>query len=145
MEATTMMMTSRTPAPRVRRVRRGGGGTCERAFTSRTRSSIMRRGRTCEKRCEKRRRPGRGQRGGVGEFGCRAGELFSAVDLVVPGRELASVADAAGYSKSSYYTALGLFLFSLPGLWSLIKRSTKSKIVKKSYEIPGPGATGASF
>lgn len=106
----------------------------------------MRRGRTCEKRCEKRRRPGRGQRGGVGEFGCRAvaGELFSAVDLVVPGRELASVADAAGYSKSSYYTALGLFLFSLPGLWSLIKRSTKSKIVKKSYEIPGPGATGAA-
>lgn len=57
--------------------------------------------------------------------------------------ELACIADgSSSYSKSSYYTALGLFLFSLPGLWSLIKRSTKSKIVKKSYEIPGPSVPG---
>ena len=33
-----------------------------------------------------------------------------------------------GYSKSSYNVTLGLFLFALPGLWSLIKRSTKSKV-----------------
>eukprot|EP00959_Pyramimonas_sp_CCMP1952_P103600 2166608-Pyramimonas_sp.AAC.1 len=33
----------------------------------------------------------------------------------------------AGYSQSSYNVTLGLFLFALPGLWSLIKRSTKSK------------------
>ncbi|KAF7135575.1 hypothetical protein RHSIM_Rhsim08G0038900 [Rhododendron simsii] len=42
-------------------------------------------------------------------------------------------ADAAGYSAASYYTSLGLFVISVPGLWSLIKRSVKSKIVQKTY------------
>ncbi|KAL8196359.1 hypothetical protein R6Q57_024654 [Mikania cordata] len=46
------------------------------------------------------------------------------------------VADAAnvGYSTASYYTSLGLFVISVPGLWSLIKRSVKSKIVNKTFE-----------
>lgn len=38
------------------------------------------------------------------------------------------VADTAGYSLASYYTSLGLFVISVPGLWSLIKRSVKSKV-----------------
>lgn len=39
------------------------------------------------------------------------------------------LADAAvGYSTASYYTSLGLFVISVPGLWSLIKRSVKSKV-----------------
>lgn len=33
-----------------------------------------------------------------------------------------------GYSQASYYTSLGLFVLSVPGLWSLIKRSVKSKV-----------------
>lgn len=33
-----------------------------------------------------------------------------------------------GYSLASYYTSLGLFVISVPGLWSLIKRSVKSKV-----------------
>ncbi|CAN1137601.1 Protein COFACTOR ASSEMBLY OF COMPLEX C SUBUNIT B CCB1, chloroplastic [Linum perenne] len=37
------------------------------------------------------------------------------------------------YSLASYYTSLGLFVISLPGLWSLIKRSVKSKVVQKTY------------
>jgi len=37
------------------------------------------------------------------------------------------------YSKYSYYTVLGLYLFSFPGLWSTIKRSTKAKIKRKTY------------
>ena len=36
---------------------------------------------------------------------------------------------AAGYSLASYYTSLGLFVISVPGLWSLIKRSVKSKVL----------------
>lgn len=40
---------------------------------------------------------------------------------------------ASGYSLASYYTSLGLFVISVPGLWSLIKRSVKSKIVKKTF------------
>ncbi|KAM5582141.1 protein COFACTOR ASSEMBLY OF COMPLEX C SUBUNIT B CCB1, chloroplastic [Rosa sericea] len=42
-------------------------------------------------------------------------------------------ADTAGYSLASYYTSLGLFVISVPGLWSLIKRSVKSKIVQKTF------------
>ncbi|KAK4490542.1 hypothetical protein RD792_001224 [Penstemon davidsonii] len=43
------------------------------------------------------------------------------------------LADTAGYSLASYYTSLGLFVISVPGLWSLIKRSVKSKVVKKTF------------
>ena len=34
-----------------------------------------------------------------------------------------------GYSQASYYTSLGLFVLSVPGVWSLIKRSVKSKVL----------------
>ncbi|GAB4847372.1 Protein COFACTOR ASSEMBLY OF COMPLEX C SUBUNIT B ccb1, chloroplastic [Ancistrocladus abbreviatus] len=40
---------------------------------------------------------------------------------------------SVGYSLASYYTSLGLFVISVPGLWSLIKRSVKSKIVQKIF------------
>lgn len=36
--------------------------------------------------------------------------------------------ETVGYSVASYYTSLGLFVISVPGLWSLIKRSVKSKV-----------------
>lgn len=73
-------------------------------------------------------------------------------------------ADASGepsYSLASYYTSLGLFVLSVPGVWSLIKRSTKSKvsllpfllffiwftlsfqIVKKNFVVEGPAVEGA--
>ncbi|XP_052180169.1 protein COFACTOR ASSEMBLY OF COMPLEX C SUBUNIT B CCB1, chloroplastic-like [Diospyros lotus] len=45
----------------------------------------------------------------------------------------------AGYSLASYYTSLGLFVISVPGLWSLIKRSVKSKVVQKTYIGAGEG------
>lgn len=43
------------------------------------------------------------------------------------------LAESVGYSSASYYTSLGLFVISVPGLWSLIKRSVKSKIVQKTF------------
>ncbi|CAL1391366.1 unnamed protein product [Linum trigynum] len=43
------------------------------------------------------------------------------------------LAEGATYSLASYYTTLGLFVISLPGLWSLIKRSVKSKVVQKTF------------
>ncbi|KAM7265139.1 hypothetical protein ACFE04_002822 [Oxalis oulophora] len=43
------------------------------------------------------------------------------------------LAESVGYSTASYYTSLGLFVISVPGIWSLIKRSVKSKIVKKTF------------
>jgi len=76
---------------------------------------------------------------------CRARALVQFIDYSqnhdIYINEIASLAE--GYAKSSYYTALGLFMLSLPGLWSLVKRSTKSKIVKKTYEIPGPAVPNA--
>eukprot|EP00249_Psilotum_nudum_P005683 c19117_g1_i1 orf=247-1170(-) len=62
--------------------------------------------------------------------------LFSTSPLIYP-----FLAENAGYSQASYYSSLGLFLLSLPGLWSLIKRSAKSKIVQKTFTVPGPSAT----
>lgn len=50
--------------------------------------------------------------------------LFSVAPmLIVP-----AIAEGAGYSQASYYTSLGLFVISVPGVWSLVKRSTKSKV-----------------
>ncbi|KAL2629595.1 hypothetical protein R1flu_014281 [Riccia fluitans] len=68
-----------------------------------------------------------------GEF-----SLFSAAAapmLIIP-----ALAESGGYSQASYYTSLGLFVISVPGVWSLIKRSTKSKIVRKTFVVPGPTA-----
>lgn len=45
---------------------------------------------------------------------------------------LFTLADTTGYSQASYYTSLGLFVISVPGLWSLIKRSVKSKVYMNS-------------
>jgi hypothetical protein len=46
------------------------------------------------------------------------------------------------YSRASYYTILGLYLFSFPGLWSTIKRSTTAKIKRKTYVSDGENAEG---
>ncbi|KAF8390753.1 hypothetical protein HHK36_025280 [Tetracentron sinense] len=54
---------------------------------------------------------------------------------------LFSIAETStGYSLASYYTSLGLFVISVPGLWSLIKRSVKSKIVQKTFTGEGERA-----
>lgn len=46
------------------------------------------------------------------------------------------------YSKASYYTVLGLYLMSFPGIWSQIKRSTKAKIKRKTYVSDGEAVQG---
>jgi hypothetical protein len=40
------------------------------------------------------------------------------------------------------YASLGLFVLSAPGLWSLVKRSAKSKVARKTFEVAGPSAEG---
>lgn len=54
-----------------------------------------------------------------------------------------SAVEGVGYSPASYYTSLGLFVISVPGLWSLIKRSVKSKIVQKTFVKEGGAAAAA--
>lgn len=46
------------------------------------------------------------------------------------------------YSRASYYTILGLYLMSFPGIWSTIKRSTKAKVKRKTYVTKGESADG---
>lgn len=55
--------------------------------------------------------------------------------------------EAAGisYSKASYYTILGLYAISFPGLWSTIKRSTKAKMKRKTYVSEGEKKGGRSL
>lgn len=87
----------------------------------------------CAARCQKEQDTGTTVRGsgqrrvhGEESEGTRTTEPFSLLSvapLVYP-----LIAEEAGYSQASYYTSLGLFLLSLPGLWSLIKRSAKSKV-----------------
>ncbi|CAL5229519.1 g12859 [Coccomyxa viridis] len=48
-----------------------------------------------------------------------------------------------GFAKESYYVTLGLFLLSLPGLWSQIKRAPKAKKVRKTFEVAGPARSDA--
>jgi Cofactor assembly of complex C subunit B len=52
------------------------------------------------------------------------------------------IVEAVTYSKASYYTVLGLYLMSFPGLWSQIKRSTTAKMKRKTYISPGEKADG---
>lgn len=56
--------------------------------------------------------------------------------------QLPALADDGGFSQVSYYTTLALYVVSFPGIYSLVKRSVKSKVVRKTYEVPGPGAQG---
>ena len=50
--------------------------------------------------------------------------------------------DGSGFAATSYYTTLALFVLSFPGVYSLVKRSVKAKVVRKTYEVAGPAATG---
>ena len=56
--------------------------------------------------------------------------------------EAAAEGDEPGYSKASYFTTLGLFVISFPGLYSLVKRSAKSKArPARRRRAPPRGAT----
>ncbi|XBI90259.1 hypothetical protein VPH35_027926 [Triticum aestivum] len=69
-----------------------------------------------------RRRAGASRRRGVGLNPATA-SLDSAAVLLD-----ATVGAGTGYSQARYYTSLGFFVLSVPGLWLLIKRSVKSKV-----------------
>jgi len=55
---------------------------------------------------------------------------------------LPALAEDSGFSAASYYTTLGLYVVSFPGVYSLVKRSGKAKVVRKTYEVLGPAAAG---
>lgn len=60
-------------------------------------------------------------------------------DTVAAAVEGADASSPESLVQRSYYTILGLYLLSFPGLWSTIKRSTTAKVKRKSYVSPGVG------
>jgi hypothetical protein len=46
-------------------------------------------------------------------------------------------------SSGSYYATLFLFVATLPGLWSLVKRAPKASVKRKVFEVEGPGVSNA--
>ncbi|XP_020581512.1 protein COFACTOR ASSEMBLY OF COMPLEX C SUBUNIT B CCB1, chloroplastic [Phalaenopsis equestris] len=73
-------------------------------------------------------------RSAIAPYSLLHGVPFLLDGSMAPAAEVAvSGVGEASYSQASYYTSLGLFVISVPGLWSLIKRSVKSKIVQKNF------------
>ncbi len=50
-------------------------------------------------------------------------------------------AGGVSYSKASYYTILGLYVLSFPGVWSQVKRSTSAKIKRKTFVTTGENSS----
>lgn len=73
--------------------------------------------------------------------------LSSLSPLADPG--IVEAADSAvpvgqfGGSNVSLYFTLALYVLTLPGLYSLVTRSVKTKPVRKVYDIPGPANPSA--
>ena len=66
--------------------------------------------------------------------------LLALAELPMP--VLAADSGGSGYSQASFYGTFALYVLAFPGIYSLVKRSVKSKIVRKTYEIAGPAAEG---
>uniref|UniRef100_A0A7S0L649 Uncharacterized protein n=1 Tax=Coccolithus braarudii TaxID=221442 RepID=A0A7S0L649_9EUKA len=67
-----------------------------------------------------------------------AANLLPALLAAAPLPALAD--EGAGFSQASFYTTLALYVLAFPGVYSLVKRSVKSKVVRKTYALPGPAA-----
>jgi len=63
--------------------------------------------------------------------------VSSSISLSDANNVVPILSGTSSYSKASYYTVLGLFVLSAPGIWSQIKRSTSAKIKRKTFVSPG--------
>jgi len=66
--------------------------------------------------------------------------LAPAAAAVAAATATADVGFKPAYSKASYYTTLGLYILSFPGIWSQVKRSTKAKMKRKTFLSDGEAA-----
>lgn len=70
----------------------------------------------------------------VGDLISSASSSISVADVDIP------AVGEVSYSRYSYYTVLGLYVMSFPGIWSQVKRSTSAKIKRKTYVSAGEAA-----
>ncbi|KAK9831719.1 hypothetical protein WJX74_006981 [Apatococcus lobatus] len=68
---------------------------------------------------------------------CSSPALLSLLALPAQAADVPQLTEG-GFSKSSYYVTLGLFLLSVPGLYSLVKRAPKAKRKRITFEVAGP-------
>ena len=68
--------------------------------------------------------------------------IFETTSTVLAGDYIPGTSGDVSYSRASYYTILGLYLMSFPGIWSTITRSTKAKIKRKTYVTKGENIDG---
>lgn len=59
--------------------------------------------------------------------------LDSASAILSSANAIPGTSGEVSYSRASYYTILGLYVISFPGILSTVKRSTKAKVKKKTY------------
>lgn len=71
-----------------------------------------------------------------------SGAAAATMGLLLATMPLPALAEEGGFSAASYYTTLALYVLALPGVYSLVTRSVKSKVVRKTYEVLGPGSDG---
>jgi len=69
-------------------------------------------------------------------------QMASSSNILADVAAASNEAMGPSYSKASYYTTLGLYVMSFPGLWSQIKRSTTAKMKRKTYLSDGEGIEG---
>lgn len=85
---------------------------------------------------------------GSGNIGTSAFAASVALLLLSEGpawsAELAATNPFSGMTANSLYVTLALFLMSVPGIWSQIKRAPKANRKRKTFEVPGPAVEGAA-
>lgn len=66
--------------------------------------------------------------------------VFESASTFLADLEIPGTSGEVSYSRASYYTILGLYLLSFPGIWSTVKRSTSAKVKRKTYVTKGENA-----
>ena len=64
--------------------------------------------------------------------------VMSSSSSLLTSEEPIASSGSIGYSNLSLYFTLALYVFTLPGLYSLVTRSVKTTMTERIYEIPGP-------
>uniref|UniRef100_A0A7S0S0U4 Uncharacterized protein n=1 Tax=Chlamydomonas leiostraca TaxID=1034604 RepID=A0A7S0S0U4_9CHLO len=69
--------------------------------------------------------------------------IFVATEYPAMAATLEPTNPFAGVQANSLYVTLALFLMSVPGIWSQVKRAPKANKKRKTYEVAGPAKADA--
>ncbi|PNH08856.1 hypothetical protein TSOC_004568 [Tetrabaena socialis] len=69
--------------------------------------------------------------------------LLGVLMVDAPAQAQALEGGFTGVTSNSLYVTLALFLMSVPGIWSQVKRAPQSAKKRLTFEVPGPSVEGA--